>query len=419
MKPVVKLLTLVVALLLVFSAVGARISAQDAVTISFWSRDSNRAAVEALVKEWNATHKNQIEATIIPASEFVTKFGTAVAGGAAPDLLAVDLIYVPAFAAAGQLTEITDFANAVPFLDKLSPSHVRLATYQEKIYALPFNAEGSVLLYNKALFKEAGLDPDKPPTTWDEIYESAKKITALGNENYGFYFAGACPGCNAFTFLPLIWASGGDVLSEDATTPTLTDPAVKAALEFYKKMWDEKLIPEGAKVDTGTDFFGAFATGKIGMTGSGAFATSLLKSDYPDIDFGVTFLPGQTGGKSSFAGGDSIGIPAGSKYPKEAFEFIQWMHSEEIQLEQFARLAQLPVRIDLSKNKYFDEDPRLTTNAEAMALGETPYSIVYNELFNDANGPWLAMIQTAIFEGKVDEAIAAAQVRFEQIMAPK
>jgi multiple sugar transport system substrate-binding protein len=54
-----------------------------------------------------------------------------------------------------------------------------------------------------------------------------------------------------------------------------------------------------------------------------------------------------------------------------------------------------------------------------MALGETPYSIVYNELFNDANGPWLAMIQTAIFEGKVDEAIAAAQVRFEQIMAPK
>ena len=58
-------------------------------------------------------------------------------------------------------------------------------------------------------------------------------------------------------------------------------------------------------------------------------------------------------------------------------------------------------------------------NAEAMALGKTPYSVHYNELFNDANGPWLAMIQTAIFEGKVDEAIQTAQQHFTEIMNQK
>ena len=78
--------------------------AQDPVTISFWSRDSNRALVEALAEQWNATHDNQIEVTIIPASDYITKVGTAVAAGAPPDLLAIDLIYVPEFAAGSRFS---------------------------------------------------------------------------------------------------------------------------------------------------------------------------------------------------------------------------------------------------------------------------------------------------------------------------
>ena len=117
---------------------------------------------------------------------------------------------------AGQLTELTELVNALPYSEELSPSHVRLGTGNDgDTYALPFKAEGSVLLYNKDLFREAGLDPDAPPTTWEEIYEAAEAITALGDDTYGYYFSGACAGCNAFTFMPLIWASEGDILSED------------------------------------------------------------------------------------------------------------------------------------------------------------------------------------------------------------
>ena len=81
------------------------------------------------------------------------------------------------------------------------------------------------------------------------------------------------------------------------------------------------------------------------------------------------------------------------------------------------RRVKLPIRIDLSENEYFEEDPRLTTNAEAMALGRTPYSTVYNNIFNDANGPWLEMIQVAIFEGDVDGAIEDAQESITDILA--
>lgn len=415
----ITLVMLTILSLLVSCAPSASVPKDTGAKISIWTRNANRNLVETLVKAYNASHKNQLEVTVIPDDQFVTKFGAAVSGGTPPDIISIDLIYVPAFASAGQMADITPLVNGLEFKDKLSPAHMALATYNGKFYATPFTAEGSVLLYNKNLFKQAGLDPEKPPTTWDEIYQDAVKINALGNGINGYYFSGACAGCNAFTFLPYIWASGGDVFSKDYKTATFTDPKVKAALEFYKKMWDEKLIPEGAKVDTGNDFFNAFATGKIGMAGSGAFSIATLKKDFPDLDFGIAFLPGQEGGKGSFAGGDSIGIPNGSKKVNEAFDFIKWCLTEDVQLEYYAKTGGLPVRTDLAKNKYFDAEPRLTVNAQAMALGKTPYSVKYNDIFNDPNGPWLAMLQTAIFEGKVDEAIKTAQERVTQIMSQK
>ena len=412
-----RFLLLGIMLLVLFALSIAPLAAQDAVTLQMWSRDSNQDFLRELVDMWNGSHTNQIELTIIPAADFVTRVGVASAGGEAPDLLPIDLIYVPAFAKAGNLTEIGDFIDSLPYADQLSPSHMRLGEYDGGRYAVPFAAEGSVLLYNKGLFEQAGLDPEAPPTTWDEIYTDATAITALGDGNYGFYFSGACAGCNAFTYLPLLWASGADILSDDGLTATVDTPEMRAALEFYKKMWDEGLIPPGAQADTGTDFLGAFLTGKIGMAGSGAFSIATLKNDHPEIDFGLTFLPGQDGGKSSFAGGDSIAITSSSTHAAEAFEFISWVLSDEIQLQMFAARGQLPLRADLIDNEYSQQDPRLITNAEAMNLGKTPYSFVYNQLFNDANGPWLTMIQTAVFQGDVDGAITTAQQAFTDILA--
>ncbi|MBK8033523.1 MAG: sugar ABC transporter substrate-binding protein [Anaerolineae bacterium] len=408
---------LVVVLLALLAISIAPLAAQDGVTLTMWSRDSNQDFLRELVDMWNGSHANQIELTIIPAADFVTRVGVASAGGEAPDLLPIDLIYVPAFARAGNLTEIGDFIDSLPYADQLSPSHIHLGEYDGGRYAVPFAAEGSVLLYNKGLFEQAGLDPEAPPTTWQEIYDAAVAITALGDDIYGYYFSGACAGCNAFTYLPLIWASGGDVLSEDGLSATVDSPEVRAALEFYQRMWNEGLIPPSAQADTGTDFLNAFLTGKIGMAGSGAFSISVLKNDHPEIDFGLTFLPGQDGGTSSFAGGDSIAITSSSQHAAEAFEFIQWVLSEEIQLEMFAARGQLPLRADLIDNEYSQQDPRLITNAEAMNLGKTPYSFVYNQLFNDANGPWLSMIQTAIFQGDIDGAVATAQQGFTDILA--
>lgn len=172
----------------------------------------------------------------------MTKVGAAAAGGSAPDIIAVDLI-VQQFSArppADRYHRIGQVAALLRQAEPLAcaPGHVR----RQDLPALPFNAEGSILLWNKDLFKEAGLDPEKPPTTWAEIAEAAKQITALGDDKYGYYFSGSCAGCNAFTYLPLMWASGGDVLNADGSTATVTDPNVAAALDFYRQLWADGQI---------------------------------------------------------------------------------------------------------------------------------------------------------------------------------
>jgi multiple sugar transport system substrate-binding protein len=154
----------------------------------------------------------------------------------------------------------------------------------------------------------------------------------------------------------------------------------------------------------------------VGMTALGAFSIGLLPRDYPKIDFGVTPLPGKTGGSASFAGGDCIGIPKGSKNVDEAWKFIQWCLQEDTQINYFAKNGSIPVRTDLSSNEYSKLDPRYLVVSEMMDKGRTPYTVKYNELFNDANGPWLALFQDAVFGKDVDEAIKKAQERFNKIL---
>ena len=403
---------------LIAGGVPAVQTARAATTVTFWSRDSDAATVTALVKAYNASQSAvQVQVTIIPAAQYVTKFGTAVAGGEGPDITAIDLIYLPAFAAANEMTDITALAKALPFYKQLSPSHTRLATYQGKQYAVPFTAEGSILMYNKDLFKQAGLDASRGPANWAAIEHDAKAITALGKGYYGWDIAGSCGGCNAFTFLPMIWASGGDIFNADGTKATITtSPQVKAALAFYHRLWTEGVVPPGAKTDNGATWTTGFLSGKVGMVSLGAFGIGALKTN-PKLNFGVSYIPGQNGGWSSFAGGDSIGIPRGSHHVAEAWDFIKWCIGQSAQVNIIAKGGTVPVRTDLAANVYTKLDPRYVTAGRAMAAGRTPYSAHYNQLINDANGPWASLVYNGIFGNNLDQTLATAQAAFTKILS--
>jgi multiple sugar transport system substrate-binding protein len=391
------------------------VSAASAETFTLWVRSDGSNFMPRIVEAFNQSHEDKAELQIVPVAELVQKYATAAAGGAAPDALSLDLIYTPSFAAAGQLEDITDWAKSLPYFDKLSPAHVKTGTYKDRIYGLPYSADSSVLIWNKKLFRQAGLDPDKGPTTWAEIATAAEKVAALGGDTKGFYFSGACGGCNIFTFTPLIWASGGDILTENGAKATLDTPQMRDAIAFYRDMVKKGLVPEGARTDTGSNFFAAFARGNIGLAPSGAFAIGALNTQYPDIDYGVTFLPGKTGGWSSFAGGDNFVVTKGTTKLKAIKAFLDFSYSLEGQT-LLARYGSLPVRSDISGEALKDLDPRYKIAAEAMEKGRTPYSVVFNDIINSMNSPWVQMVNEVFFGDDIDASLANAQETMQSII---
>ncbi|RVH53472.1 ABC transporter substrate-binding protein [Sinorhizobium meliloti] len=391
------------------------ISAASAETISMWVRSGIGDSFKEVVKAYNAGHENKVELTEVPFAELVQKYATAIAGGQAPDALSLDLIYTPAFAAAGQLEDLTDWSKALPYFNSLSPSHVKLGTYEDKIYGLPLTVETSIFAWNKDLYEKAGLDPEKAPKTWEEITANAEKIRALGGDTYGFYFSGGgCGGCMIFTFTPLTWGAGADILSADGKTATLDTPQMRKAVDIYRNMVEKDLVPAGAASDNGVNFL-SFTNGKIGQQSLGAFAIGTLVTQHPEIDFGVTLIPGVDGKPSSFAGGDNFVVTKGTPRLEEVKEFLEYTYSPEGQ-KIMAKLGSLPTRGDIANEVLEGLDPRLKVGMEAIAVAQTPYTLQFNDLINSANGPWATFTNAAIYGDDVDGAFSNAQDEMQSII---
>jgi multiple sugar transport system substrate-binding protein len=387
----------------------------SAAELSQWVRSSGAAAAQHMIDLWNASHDDKITLTVIPDDQMVTKLATGVQSGDVPDLISFDLIYMPDFMRAGFLVDLTDQLKGDPNAAKVAKAYSDLATYEGKLYGTGFTPDVSVLLWNKDLFKQAGLDPEKAPTSLPQIHEYAKKIRAIGGDTYGFYFSGACPGCNIFVTSPYMVASGAKLLPHDANEEPLQGDGVKQVLTEYRNMWTEGLVPASAQADNGQNFFSVFETGKIGIIGSGGFAISVLKKDVPNLDFGIAILPGMKDGEqSAFVGGDVVAIPKGSKNEEIARKFISWSLTDEAQLEALAKNNIIPSRTDLAENKYFT-DPRVVTTAKAVGVGYVPWVFHFNDMVNSNSSPWIQMLQTAIFDGDIDGAIAKAKEQMKEI----
>ena len=389
--------------------------------LEMWERSGGNAGmVDALVAAWNEKNPDRkINLTYIPHTEMVPKIAQAIASGEVPDLMGMDLIYGPQFEAAGQLVDITDLIGSDPTLKTASPGHMAVSTYEGRLYGVPLYADVSALFYNKDLFRKAGLDPERPPTSLAEIREYADKITALGGDVKGYFLPGSCAGCNIFTVGPLMWASGATIEPKDANDEPLQGDGVKEVLQWARDMIKAGNVHEDARSENGETFHLRFGSGKLGMMGTGNFNIALVKEQNPNMDFGVALLPGVKSGQvSSFAGGDIVTIPKGSKRVDDAIDFMKFLLSEETQVEVYAKNLNMTTRGDMADNKYFRENPKVQQVAKAIEVAKTPYTLKFFELINSPQGPWLQMLQRAYYEDtELDTIIADAKAQMKAIAA--
>ncbi|TDD12229.1 sugar ABC transporter substrate-binding protein [Nonomuraea deserti] len=371
--------------------------ADGPVTITMWTRAATQAQSERLVKAYNSSHKNQVKLTVIPTDNYQPRIAAAAGAKQLPDVFAADVIFVPNYTSQGLFMDVTDRVAALPFKDKLAPSHMKLGTLDGRQYTLPHTLDLSVWFWNKDLYTKAGLDPEKGPTTLKEFAEHATTIQdKLGKDGkvHGTFFGGNCGGCYVFTFWPSVWAAGGQVMNPEGTTSLNDQPAMIEVFKTYRELYENKVTGPTTKEEQGPTWTGFFPKGEIGVMPMPSTMLGLMPED---MEIGVTAIAGPDGGESTFVGGDSIGVSATSEHADAAWEFLSWTVADEAQVEIMAKNKDVVARIDLAGNKYSAEDPRVELINSLVAKGQTPYALRFGQTFNDPQGPWLRLAREAVF----------------------
>lgn len=204
------------------------------------------------------------------------------------------------------------------------------------IYAIPFFQVANALYFRKDHFLEAGLDPNRPPRTWEEFYAAAKRLTDSKPGRTGFAFSRG-PGYHWTNF---VWQAGGEVLEpaeNGAVRAAIATPQGATALEFYRKLVAEKWIgPDGrergpAAVVTQT-FKEDVSAGKVSMWFTYTGDVQLSLSDVNPALLGIAQMPAGPGGRANEVNAGMWAINATLRDPAKidaAWRFIEFFASEE------------------------------------------------------------------------------------------
>lgn len=376
----------------------------DGTEITLWTRSPLERQAKNVVEAYNKSHKNQVKLEIIPNDDMEGKVGGASQTDSLPDILAGDVVRIPYWASEGIFTDITKQIDGLDNKADLQQGHIEAGTVDGTEYTLPFITDVSVMVWNKALYKEAGLDPEQGPKSIAEFTEQAKKVAALNKDGVaGSYLAGQSGGALVFDLFPSVWADGESVMNKDGSEATLDNDSMKGVLDAYKELANTTNgLGAGSKEETGATWTAPFANGKIGVMPYPNTSTTALFDAEKDGGFevGVAPIPGTKEGKTStFLGGDAMGISKDSKHVAQAWNFLYWLMQSDTQKEVFADRGDTASNIQTLKTAYNDADPRIQTINSVIidGNGQTPKSSAFNEAFNAAGSPWQLLVQNAVW----------------------
>lgn len=287
--------------------------------------------VQALTNEYMAQTPD-VKITPIYAGTYVetmTKTLTAARGGNPPPLSMVGAVNVFTLLDEGLIEPFEDVmpaAEAKAWFDGFLPAYVNDAMVDGKHYGVPFQRSTPVMYWNKAAFKEAGLDPEVPPATWDEMVEMGKKLTkkdANGNvTRWGVRIPTA--GFPYWLFQGLTTPAGALLASADGKTTYFDAPEVIQSLEYLVNLSKVDGIMAPGTIDWGATPK-AFFEGESAIIWTTTGNLTNIRTNAP-FDFGVAMLPAKkqrgapTGGGSFFLFKD-----ASEEQKTAAVAFLHWL----------------------------------------------------------------------------------------------
>lgn len=294
-----------------------------------WSTADSYEMQKSVLDSYMKEHPNvEISFESVPQN-YDDKLIAQFAIGDAPDIITVGDTQVPIFGKNGGLADMTPFIEGDNGLDlsEFYEDIVKYGEYQGKLYAMPKDWTNMAIIYNKKLFDEANLPYPQPGWTWEEMYETAKKLTKREN-NKVVQWGLKLPGANQRRVQPLVLAYSDGVVSPDGSKYEgyMNSPGMVKAMQWYSDAYHKDQITPGS---TDTDAFKGidmFAAGKVAMELNGRWPIEDYLKD-PQLEFGTVPLPVGPNGANNFVfyGGWSIYEKSPNK--EAAWDVIKYMTS--------------------------------------------------------------------------------------------
>lgn len=333
------------------------------VELTFWHSMSiyQGDTLEQLVGEYNNNNED-IQVRLIFQGlydDMKIKLINAVKTGDLPDVSQVAIEYLDVFIDDSRIEPITDYISEDDKNDILS-QFWNGVTRQREIYAFPFNHSVQVLYYNKDAFEKAGLDPDKPPKTWEDVIKYGKELTKDFDGDGTIDQWGILVSLEGvFGFTPLIRQVGGEFLNDDRSKALFNSEEGVRVMELVQKMaYEYKIMPSNWTLFEGTS---AFLQGKIAMGPITCAGIKFAEDNLP-WKLGIAPLP-YIENKSVLLGGAGLVIFSKSSHRrKAAMNFISWLTNKENSIRWHEKTGYLPIRKSAMESFELQSFHRLNPN---------------------------------------------------------
>lgn len=329
------------------------------------------------------------------------------------DVLSLDVIWVPEFARAGWLRDVSEvLANGEQ--RAFFPGPMQAVMYENRLYAVPWYIDAGLLYYRADLLKEYGRTV---PKTWEELVETAKEITSREKNLYGFIWQGKQYEGLVCNVLEFIWSNGGMVLEDGK--PLINSPQNIEALRFMRNLIVKKgVTPPLVTTAIEEPTRNLFGSGKALFMRNWPYAWNIFEQEGSHMKgrVGVAALPAFAGHESvSTLGGWQLGVSRYSRHVVAAEKLVQFLTSSEAQKTLVLTIGYNPTRKEL----YHDPDLRrkqpFTASLynifmKARPRPVTPYYMMITQVLQPEFSAALSGIKTP------EEALDTAQKQIEYIL---
>lgn len=329
-------------LLIILSGCDKAARPDGRIHVTYWEKwtGAEETAIQQAVDAFNRS-QDRIYVDELSVAQVDRKTLLATAGGDPPDITGLWMHNMAAFTDCAALLPLNDFIQAdgntpSKYMDRYSPVYADVCTLRGQIWGLPTSSAAYALHWNKTLFRQAGLDPERPPRTIVELDEFSDRLTKrnANGEITQVGFLPQLPGWSSWAFPA--WF-GGSIFTDDQITVG-TQPENAAAMRWVKGYTDRYGRDPIRAFISGSGSYSAssqdpFFGGHAAMVLQGVWLNNFINQYAPGMDYGVAPWPEAAPGINDFAVAecDIVAIPRGAKHPREAWEFIRYLNSNNPQ----------------------------------------------------------------------------------------